>query len=52
LKSDAKKDVTLLKTKITFKTTSVPIRSLSNGHAKSEKVVAIGRPIDLQNTIF
>jgi S1-C subfamily serine protease len=51
VESDAKKDIALLKTTKTFKTTSVSIRPSSKGLSKGEKVVAIGSPKGLQNTI-
>ena len=51
VESDAKKDIALLKTTKTFKTTSVSIRPSSKGLSKGEKVVAIGSPKGLQNTV-
>lgn len=51
VESDAKKDIALIKTTKTFKTATVAIRPSSKGLAKGEKVVAIGSPIGLQNTV-
>lgn len=51
VESDAKKDVALLKTAKTFDTKTVVIRPTSKGLSKGEKVVAIGSPQGLQNTV-
>lgn len=51
VESDAKKDVALLKTTKTFNTKTVVIRPTSKGLSKGEKVVAIGSPQGLQNTV-
>ena len=50
VESDVNKDIALLKTK-KFKTAGVTIRPTSNGLSKGEKVIAIGSPVGLQNTV-
>jgi S1-C subfamily serine protease len=51
VEADAKKDIALIKTTKTFKTSSVSIRTSSKGLSKGDKVVAIGNPKGLQNTV-
>lgn len=51
VESDEKKDIALLKTTKIFKTSGVSIRTSSKGLSKGEKVVAIGSPVGLQNTV-
>ena len=48
---DALKDIALLKTTKKFNISGVTIRPSSKGLSKGEKVVAIGSPIGLQNTV-
>ncbi|WP_342560619.1 S1C family serine protease [Psychrobacillus sp. FSL W7-1457] len=48
---DANKDIALLKTSKEFNISGVTIRSTNKGLSKGEKVVAIGSPVGLQNTV-
>ncbi|WP_197206586.1 S1C family serine protease [Cytobacillus firmus] len=51
VESDPNKDIAIIKTVKTFNKSSVSIRSSSQGLSKGEKVVAIGSPEGLQNTV-
>lgn len=51
IESDAIKDIAIIKTTTIFKTSGVSIRTSSKGLSKGEKVVAIGSPRGLQNTV-
>ena len=51
VESNAKKDIALLKTSKSFNVSGVNVRTSSKGLSKGEKVVAIGSPQGLQNTV-
>jgi S1-C subfamily serine protease len=51
VESDPVKDIAIIKTTNPFKITSVKIRPSSKGLSKGDKVVAIGSPNGLQNTV-
>lgn len=51
VESNAKKDIALIKTSKSFNVSGVNVRPSSKGLSKGEKVVAIGSPLYLQNTI-
>ncbi|CAM3228713.1 S-layer-like y domain-containing protein [Filibacter tadaridae] len=51
VESDSKKDIAILKTTKTFTESGVSIRPSSKGLSKGEKVIAIGNPKGLQNTV-
>lgn len=51
VESNAKKDIALIKTSKSFNVSGVNVRPSSKGLSKGEKVVAIGSPLYLQNTV-
>ncbi|WP_075618290.1 S-layer homology domain-containing protein [Paenisporosarcina indica] len=51
VESNPKKDIAIIKTSKTFNVSGVNVRSSSQGLSKGEKVVAIGSPQGLQNTV-
>jgi S1-C subfamily serine protease len=49
--SDSNRDIAIIKTTKSFNTTSVSFKDTSKGLSKGDKVVAIGNPQGLQNTV-